>query len=189
MNTFNTSEYISGAIRTESVNLPAIQGRLTPEFLCQTLIAMKNAIHALNELDKVKKHSFYGKVVDLPPSVMGADVPYNPEMKTVDVVGRMDLKTIRLFHAAVGIATEAGELLEQMEAHIFQGAPLDEVNVTEEIGDVCWYAALALDESGTNFETVMRTNLQKLKARFPEKFSETHAINRDLQTERKILEQ
>ena len=185
----NTSEYISGAIRTESVNIPAIQGRMTEEFIHQTLIAVKNAIHALRDLDKVKKHAFYGKVVDLPPSGMGADVPYNADIDTLRIIERLDRRAIRLFHATVGIATEAGELLEQIEAHIFQGAPLDEVNVNEEIGDVCWYEALALDETGTNFETVMRTNLQKLKARFPEKFTEHHAINRDLQTERKILEQ
>jgi hypothetical protein len=35
---------------------------------------------------------------------------------------------------------------------------------------------------------VMDINIKKLEARYPEKFTEDKAINRDLEAERKILE-
>jgi hypothetical protein len=45
-----------------------------------------------------------------------------------------------------------------------------------------------MDELGMTYEEAMITNIDKLKARFPEKFTEYLAENRDLVTERKILE-
>lgn len=38
------------------------------------------------------------------------------------------------------------------------------------------------------FEDVLQTNINKLKARFPEKFTNELALNRDLDKERKVLE-
>lgn len=39
-----------------------------------------------------------------------------------------------------------------------------------------------------NIEKTAITNIEKLRARYPEKFTSEHAINRDLKTERNILE-
>ena len=41
---------------------------------------------------------------------------------------------------------------------------------------------------GVDIEEGLEKNIAKLKARYPEKFDENLAINRDLETERKILE-
>jgi len=41
---------------------------------------------------------------------------------------------------------------------------------------------------GFDFEVVLYKNIEKLKARFPDKFTEEAALNRDLVKERKILE-
>ena len=65
---------------------------------------------------------------------------------------------------------------------------LDLVNVKEEIGDLLWYIAIMLNVLDTDFETVMRTNIAKLKARYPDKFTEEKATHRDLNKERQILE-
>lgn len=97
-------------------------------------------------------------------------------------------KRIDLLHASMGMVTEAGEFMDMMKKHLFYGKPQDEVNLKEEIGDILWYAAIALEALGTDFSEVMETNINKLKARYPEKFTEDKAINRDLETERKILE-
>ena len=95
----------------------------------------------------------------------------------------------RLLHAGIGLSTEAGEFLDALKKHIFYGKDLDRVNLKEEIGDLFWYIAIACDELGVEFETLMDTNIAKLKARYGEKFSEHKAENRDLGTEREILEQ
>ena len=96
--------------------------------------------------------------------------------------------TIRLLHSAMGMATEAGEFLDMLKKHIFYGKPMDFVNAKEEVGDQMWYAGLAIDVLQTTFNEVLTVNIDKLKARYPEKFTEEAAINRDLNTERAILE-
>lgn len=97
-------------------------------------------------------------------------------------------ENIRILHAAVGLNTEQGELQDALKKHLFYGKPLDKVNLAEEMGDVFWYLAILADALGVDFETVMNKNIAKLKARYGSKFSEEKALNRDLETERKILE-
>ncbi len=94
----------------------------------------------------------------------------------------------RLFHYFVGIGTESGELLDALKKAIIYGKTLDKVNLKEEIGDVLWYVARALDVLNLTFEEVMDVNINKLKARYGEKFTEYAALNRDLEKERKVLE-
>lgn len=95
---------------------------------------------------------------------------------------------LNLLHAAMGISTEAGELMDAFKRKIFYGKDLDVVNVKEEIGDLMWYVAILLRELDLNFEDVLQVNIDKLKARFPDKFTEVDALNRDLEKERRILE-
>lgn len=97
-------------------------------------------------------------------------------------------KTQDLLHASMGLSTEAAEFTDALKKHIFYGKELDEVNLKEEIGDILWYAAIALKALGTDFESVMQTNIDKLSVRYPEKFTEESAINRDLNKERATLE-
>lgn len=99
-----------------------------------------------------------------------------------------DKQVIRMLHAAIGLATEAGEALDMLKKHIFYGKPLDNVNFAEEIGDSQWYAAIGADAVGKELENIQGNNIAKLKARYPNKFTEENAINRNLEVERSILE-
>lgn len=101
---------------------------------------------------------------------------------------RLDNEKIRLLHAAMGMQTEAAEFTDMLKKHIFYGKPLDEVNLKEELFDMTWYMAIALDALGYTFEEGFKTNIDKLKARYPEKFTEEAATNRNLLKEREILE-
>ena len=94
----------------------------------------------------------------------------------------------RLLHAGIGLATEAGEVLDALKKHVFYGKELDRVNLREEMGDIFWYCAILADQLEVDFAEVMERNITKLKARYGEKFSEQKATTRDLETERKILE-
>jgi len=97
---------------------------------------------------------------------------------------------IRLLHGAIGMATEAGELLDQLKKHIFYGKELDEINLVEELGDSDWYKGIIVDELQTSFEHIWKLNIEKLKKRYGnKKFAETKALGRDLDAERKILEE
>jgi NTP pyrophosphatase (non-canonical NTP hydrolase) len=99
-----------------------------------------------------------------------------------------DVDTIRLCHAMIGLCTEAGEFQDAVKKSLFYGKTLDRTNLAEELGDIMWYVAIACDTLGVNLEDVMEKNIAKLKARYGDKFTEQAALNRDLETERKILE-
>ncbi len=95
---------------------------------------------------------------------------------------------IRLLHGAIGLSTEVGEFMDALKKHVFYAKELDRVNLSEELGDMFWYMAIISDELGVDFEAVMKTNIDKLKARYGDKFSEEKAENRDLEKEREIFE-
>ena len=61
------------------------------------------------------------------------------------------------------------------------------MNLFEEVGDIFWYLAIMADEIGFSFEDVMEKNLEKLKARYGDKFTKDKAINRDLSKELDVL--
>ena len=95
--------------------------------------------------------------------------------------------TIRLLHAAMGLATEAGEFTDMLKKHIFYGKPLDLVNLQEEAGDTMWYIGVAIDELRTTLDELMTANIAKLRKRYKGKFDADRALERDLAAERKIL--
>jgi NTP pyrophosphatase (non-canonical NTP hydrolase) len=97
-------------------------------------------------------------------------------------------RLVRLLHGAMGLSTEANELLDALKKTIFYGKELDEVNIKEEIGDCLWYIALVLDEIKSSFEEVQEININKLFARYGISFNEAGAIKRDLSAERYVLE-
>ena len=108
---------------------------------------------------------------------------------TMDLQARLtDPDFIRLLHAGMGLCTESGEFMDMLKRHLFYGKPLDLVNAKEELGDSMWYIALAIDVISTTLNEVMTVNINKLKLRYPEKFSEGHAIERNVVAERELLE-
>ena len=102
-------------------------------------------------------------------------------------------EAIDLLHGAAGASTESGELLDMVKRYLFYGAPIDWVNLEEELGDILWYVCLCIQASRKaghhiSWEGVMKKNITKLAKRYPDKFTEHDANNRDLDGERKILE-
>ncbi len=94
-------------------------------------------------------------------------------------------EAVQLYHAAAGIVKEGGEVLSLLEKWIFYGGSISRDEVIKELGDVLWYTAEACDCLGVTLEDVMRINIAKLKARYPDGFSEERAdrSNRDLTEE------
>jgi NTP pyrophosphatase (non-canonical NTP hydrolase) len=94
----------------------------------------------------------------------------------------------RLLHAAIGITTEAGEFFDPLKKYLYYGKLYDEVNLREELGDLLWYIAIACDALDTTVELEMARVIGKLQVRYPEKFSDYLALNRNLGAERAKLE-
>lgn len=110
------------------------------------------------------------------------------ETKDFDAIVRRFSKVARLNHAIMGIATEAGELLDAIKKYIYYGKEIDFANISEEIGDSHWYQAIAIDECEFKLSSILKTNLLKLAKRYGSKFSNDMAINRNLEEEKKILD-
>ena len=113
--------------------------------------------------------------------------------ESVRTFEEVDLQVLRGLHSVAGLVTEAGELMDAFKKHLFYGQPLDLINVVEELGDLCWYMALMIDvlrHKGVDvtWESIMERNIEKLRARYGDKFSAEKAIHRDLEKERTILE-
>lgn len=100
----------------------------------------------------------------------------------------IDQRNPEILHALMGCVTEVGEMTDQLKRHLIYGAPLDKVNLLEEAGDLQWYVALLLRTLDSTFDEIHQKNIDKLRARFPHKFTEEGALKRDLAAERAVLE-
>lgn len=84
----------------------------------------------------------------------------------------------RLTHAALGLATEVGEYTTEVKRAAIYGKPLGPVgteNMVEELGDVLWYVAVAADALGFTLDQVCQMNIEKLRIRFPDAYSNAAA--------------
>ena len=97
-------------------------------------------------------------------------------------------KELDILHCLIGIQTEVGELVDAYKKNIYYGKELDKTNVSEEFGDIHWYLANLAELEGIDVGRSLQNNINKLKIRFPEKFSEQNAIVRNLDAERVELE-
>lgn len=110
---------------------------------------------------------------------------------------------IRLNHSVIGLAGEVGELASLIQKWIYYNKRFDSrghvddgalpVELREQLaleyGDLLWYIAEGLNACGLNMEDVMRANIEKLKVRYPEKYTDYNAAheNRKLKEEESVL--
>lgn len=94
-----------------------------------------------------------------------------------------DAQKQRILHAAMGLVTESGEVLDIFKKYVFYGKEIDIVNLKEEIGDILRFLAIFFRELDLDIETSMYDNIEKLRKRYGEKFSSEKAINRDTSNE------
>lgn len=95
---------------------------------------------------------------------------------------------VDIMHVTLGMVTESAEIADAIKKHIAYGREIDVVNIKEELGDLLWYIAIAMDVFGFEPSDVFKTNIEKLKIRYPEKYTDELAETRNLEAERKILE-
>lgn len=89
-------------------------------------------------------------------------------------------------HCLLGIITESGEIGEIM-LKALDGQGIDPVNLQEEMADINWYQAVANKHQNLDFYQGLTNNANKLRLRFPNKFTEEDADNRNLEAEREQL--
>ena len=97
-----------------------------------------------------------------------------------DVLGDMSAEKAALLHAAVGVAGEAGELLDAIKKHAIYGKPLDLDNVVEELGDIEFYMNEIRRHTLIKREYTLSMNIEKLRSRYGSgKYSNSQALARE----------
>lgn len=147
-------------------------------------------------VDAIKKHVFYGKPLDvvnikeelgdllwyiaIPVRIFDLDLDFNRQngnyyknkvknqIKTPEGLIKFFLAFNSMFKALCS-------------AILIRPLPCDFDNIFEEINLICEIYNLNLSE-------IMDININKLKTRFPNNFTQEQALNRDLEKERAILE-
>ena len=83
-----------------------------------------------------------------------------------------------LINGALGLTGEAGEVSDMIKKYIFHRHDLNKEELVKELGDVCWYVALLSHAIDVPLEEILEINIEKLKKRYPDGFSEEKSINR-----------
>ena len=89
----------------------------------------------------------------------------------------LDKKDV-LINSVMGRCGESGEAIDIVKKWLAQGHELDRARLAKELGDVAWYLAEAATALDIPLEEILRANLDKLKARYPEGFSAQNSIER-----------
>lgn len=98
--------------------------------------------------EKMKKAVFYGRDI--------SNIP------TIDPATTED---VEILHANLGVMGESGEFVEAETRE----------DVLLEGGDLLWYMAKKFRRFGITFEEAMEANIEKLRKKFPDKFSDERA--------------
>lgn len=80
-------------------------------------------------------------------------------------------------HAIFGLTSEAGEVAGIMQKQ-YQGHEICVDHMKKEVGDCLWMLAEICQVFGFSMDDAMETNIEKLKARYPDGFSQEKSLHR-----------
>lgn len=84
----------------------------------------------------------------------------------------------RIQHALCGLSSEVGEIASIYQKR-FQGHPVDEATVADEMGDVLWFLSELADCLCVHLGSVAQHNVSKLLKRYPDGFDSDRSVNRE----------
>ena len=82
-----------------------------------------------------------------------------------------------MYHGVFGLTSEAGEVAGLLQK-VYQYHPFDEEHMKKELGDCMWMIAEICTALDFSLDDVMQTNIEKLKARYPNGFSAEQSLHR-----------
>lgn len=99
-------------------------------------------------------------------------------LRTASGMAQGDKHSGRLLNGVMGLCGEAGECIDLVKKHVFQGHDLDKEHLAKELGDVQWYLAVAADGIGYKLAQIMDMNVRKLRMRYPDGFDVERSTHR-----------
>lgn len=93
-------------------------------------------------------------------------------LRTANFTIKLDSEaTSSLVAAGLGLAGEAGEVVDMIKKDVFHGSFISKEKYKKEIGDLLWYAEVLMHLLRLTEEEVKQANIDKLQARYPNGFS------------------
>lgn len=165
-------DYLKESARTAAGSLK--YGTVHPD---HALKVLQEVQLIAGRVDVIKKALAYGKT----PS----DFPIGGTSRTPNTLENVDANVL---HGILGVISEAGELAELLCTAIMTGQPINRPRTIDESGDILWYMAMLYRAIDSSFDEAMVKNIAKLKARFPDKFEASLAINKDTAVEQAAVD-
>jgi NTP pyrophosphatase (non-canonical NTP hydrolase) len=79
---------------------------------------------------------------------------------------------------AIGLAGEAGEVVEHIKKGVFHQHGIDLQKIERELGDTLWYVAALCTTLGLDMAEIMRANIEKLEVRYPNGYTSVDSQRR-----------
>jgi len=87
-------------------------------------------------------------------------------------------KQNRILNGVMGLCGEAGECIDIVKKHMFQGHELDKQRLIDEASDCLWYLAEIASGLEMSMEEIASYNIEKLRRRYPDGFDAGKSQNR-----------
>lgn len=189
-------KYVEGALRTESPRNPitkevedlGLSGRLA-----HAIIGINTEVGEVNLATVGKRWDNYDRVNIL--EEIGDIKWYLAVASDILPDFTMDTPLVELlpegdFDEVLNtLSNRAIEMLDLIKKTMFYGKPLDTSKVIKHLNEINNMCGIIISGFSSTESAVLSTNLAKLSARYPEKFTDFDADNRDLKKERTILEE
>ena len=88
-----------------------------------------------------------------------------------------------VLNGVMGLNGEAGECIDIVKKHLFQGHELDINKLVDELGDVLWYVAITASGLSYGLDEIMQHNIDKLRKRYPDGFDVERSVHRETDKE------
>jgi NTP pyrophosphatase (non-canonical NTP hydrolase) len=83
-----------------------------------------------------------------------------------DIVNEMSSQDADLMHMVIGVAGEAGELLDAAKKIVIYNKPPDFTNIVEELGDIEFFLEGVRQNLGITRDECLAENVKKLQKRY-----------------------
>lgn len=195
-------EYVKNVLITEARDFTPLQNRfsqirnirllhgvmgLSSELTEIQELAEKSVIDAVNLKEEMGDFNWYiGVIID--------EFKFNPEeifmFNDLDPIATSTVHEQRseLQNYINGMVKSVGTIADIAKKSIMYGKELDEYNMKDQLQKIDYYISRSLRLFGQTSAGARESNIEKLKARYGEKFTEAAALERNLEVERAILE-
>jgi hypothetical protein len=200
-NNMNPKQYETNVLITESVDFEAIKGRLDNRMirLLHAGLGLSSELAELAEAtanletdwvnlgEEIADLAWY---VAVAVNTFGFDHNEISKYESVVTTGMNFIKKdiFEFMEVLNRTVYDCGDFNDLLKKHIFYGRELNVEKIKACLEKICADMSALCYVSGYTIEDARKTNIDKLRARYGEKFTEAAALNRNLEVERSILE-